>query len=83
MDETEDIRRFLVAAQQAVGPWSREQLESVYGQVWDTDEVSRDFEILGFMAPFVAVRRRSDGKKGSLEFQVHIGHRFYFNFKES
>jgi hypothetical protein len=30
------------------------------------------------MAPFVVVRRKADGRKGSLEFQHHP--RFYFNF---
>jgi hypothetical protein len=56
----------------------RKRLESQYGQVWDTAQLSEDFEVLGFMAPFVVVRRRSDGRKGSLEFQ-HAP-RFYFNF---
>jgi len=58
----------------------RNQLEAVHGQVWDTKEISIDFEVLGFMAPYVVVRRKSDGKKGSLEFQHSP--RFYFNFRE-
>ena len=45
---------------------------------WDTAQLQADFEVLGFMAPFVVVRRRSDGKKGSMEF-THSP-RFYFNF---
>jgi hypothetical protein len=57
-------------------PGSREALEAQYGQVWDTEELSRDFEVVGFMAPLVVVRRRADGLKGSLEFQHHP--RFYF-----
>jgi hypothetical protein len=47
-------------------------------QRWDTDELRRDFEVIGFMAPFVVVRRKSDGVKGSLEF-THSP-RVYFNF---
>ena len=47
--------------------------------MWSTDQLSDDFEVLGFMAPLVVVRRRSDGRKGSLEFQH--GPRFYFNFQ--
>jgi len=39
--------------------------------------LGREFEVAGFMAPFVVVRRRSDGEKGSLEFQNNP--RFYFN----
>jgi len=48
------------------------------GQVWDAAELQRDFEVLGFMAPYVIVNRRADGVKGSLEFQ-HAP-RFYFNW---
>jgi hypothetical protein len=40
--------------------------------------MGQDFEAIGFMAPFVVVRRLADGKKGSLEFQHDP--RFYFNF---
>lgn len=50
------------------------------GQTWDTTQLQADFEVLGFGAPFVAVRRKSDGKKGSLEFTHHP--RQYFNFQE-
>jgi len=60
-------------------PGSREALEAQYGQVWDTQQLAGDFEVIGFMAPFVVVRRRADGMKGSLEFQ-HMP-RFYFNFQ--
>jgi len=60
---------------------SRAALEQKYGQVWNTDELSQDFEVLGFGAPFVVVKRRSDGKKGSLEFAHSPRH--YFNFKEA
>lgn len=47
---------------------------------WDTDELARDFEVLGFLPQFVVVRRRSDGVKGSLEFTPHTPRR-YFNFQ--
>ena len=60
-------------------PGSREALEAQHGQVWDTDELSRDFEAIGFLAPFIVVRRKSDGQKGSMEFQHHP--RFYFGFR--
>ena len=77
-DPTESIRRERVAEINAE-PGSREALETEYGQIWSTDELSRDFEVLGFMAPLVVVRRKSDGRKGSLEFQHSP--RFYFNFQ--
>ena len=60
-------------------PGTSEALEAEYGQVWTTTELSHDFEVLGFMAPFVVVRRRSDGMKGSLEFQHNP--RLYFHFQ--
>ena len=78
-DETESIRRQLVSEINA-DPGSREALEKEHGQVWDTDELSRDFEVTGFMAPFVVVRRKSDGKVGSMEFQHRP--RFYYSFTE-
>lgn len=77
-DPTETIRRERLAEINIV-PGSREDLEAKYGQVWDTDQLIEDFEAIGFMAPLVVVRRRSDGKKGSLEFQANP--RFYFSWQ--
>lgn len=78
-DPTESIRRNrtteLNSAQAA-----RQALEEKYGQVWNTDELSEDFDVLGFQAPFTVVIRKSDQKKGSLEFQHSP--RFYFNWSE-
>jgi hypothetical protein len=56
----------------------RKRLEGIHSKVWNTDEMSSEFEAIGFMAPYIVVKRKSDGKKGSLEFQ-HMP-RFYFNF---
>jgi len=77
-DPTEPIRRERLAEINAQ-PGSREALEAQYGQVWTTAELSKDFEVIGFAAPLVVVRRKSDGKKGSLEFQHNP--RFYVNWK--
>lgn len=57
---------------------ARADLERVYGQVWDTAQLQKDFDVTGFCAPFVVVHRKSDGAKGSLEF-THSP-RFYFRF---
>jgi len=57
----------------------RAALEAEVGQVWDTDELSRDFTVTGFLAPFVGVTRKSDGVRGTLTFQHHP--RFYWGFK--
>jgi hypothetical protein len=51
------------------------------GQRWTTDELGEQFETLGFAAPFVVVVRKSDGKRGTLEF-THSP-RVYFNWQEA
>lgn len=79
MDETESFRRQRVAELNSEAT-ERQQLEAKHGQVWSTEELSKDFEVIGFAAPYVVVRSRSSGKKGSLEFQHSP--RFYFNFQE-
>jgi len=77
-DPTESIRREILAEINAA-PGSREHLEFNHGRVWDTAQLRDDFEVLGFAAPLVVVRRRADGVKGSLMFQGSP--RFYFGFE--
>lgn len=77
-DPTESIRRQRLAEINAE-PGSREALEAEHGQVWDTTELQEEFEALGFMAPLIVVRRRSDGVRGSLDFQHSP--RLYFNWQ--
>lgn len=77
-DPTETIRRQQLAEINA-DPGSRDALEAKHGQVWDTNQLREEFEVLGFAAPLIVVRRRSDGIKGSLYFQHDP--RFYFDFQ--
>lgn len=77
-DPTEAIRRQQLAEINA-DPGSREALEAEHGQVWTTTELRQDFEVLGFAAPYVIVRRQSDAVRGSLMFQHSP--RFYFRFE--
>ena len=77
-DPTESVRKELLVTINAV-PGSREALEAEHGQVWDTRQLGNDFDVLGFMAPVVVVRRKGDGQKGSLFFQHSP--RFYFDFQ--
>lgn len=79
-DETEGIRRAMVIEVNSEAG-ERAALEARYGQVWTTDEVQRDFDVEGFMAPFVVARRRADDVRGSLMFQ-HGPPRLYFNWQE-
>ncbi len=76
-DPTEQVRREMLAEINAE-PGSREALSAQHGHVWTTDELGRDFRVLGFAAPLVVVERMSDGVRGSLCFQ-HCP-RFYFGF---
>ena len=76
-DTTENVRREMVKEVNAA-PKGQAELEAQHGEVWDTDQLQRDFEVMGFLAPFVMVRRRSDGIVGSLMFQHEP--RFYFHF---
>jgi len=57
----------------------RKRLEAEHGQVWNTEDLSRDFSVEGFCAPCVFVRRKADGVRGSLFFQHNP--RFYYGFE--
>lgn len=52
--------------------------EGYEGPTWNTQELQRDFEVLGFGYGYCVVRRREDGQKGSVNF-VHQP-RVYFDF---
>ena len=77
-DPTEPIRRERLAEINSE-PGTRESLEAQYGKVWTTDQLSEEFEVIGFSAPLVVVGRKADRMKGSLEFQHQP--RYYFNFQ--
>jgi hypothetical protein len=87
IDETESYRRERQAQLNKLGhDFSKEEvtllieLVKAYGKVWDLDGLREEFEVLGFMAPLVLVRRKADDKKGTLEF-IHSP-RLYFNWME-
>ena len=77
---TEFPRRVLVEVINSEPHNNRAEVEARYGKVWNTQELQSEFDVTGFMAPFVGVIRKSDGKKGALEF-THAP-RWYFNFQE-
>ena len=76
-DEIERARREAVSVINATAK-GRGELEAMHGEVWDTDQLRRDFDVQGFAAPLVVVVRKSDGQLGSLFFQHSP--RFYFDF---
>ena len=76
-DPTEAFRRHRLVE---LNPGAdRAELERRHGRVWSLRELAASFIIIGFMAPFVVVRRKVDGVIGSLEFQHNP--RFYFRWK--
>ena len=77
-DPTEAARRKMVD-EINVEPGSREALEKDCGKVWDTSQLQEDFDVIGFLAPFVQVVRKSDAVGGLLKFQHSP--RFYFSFQ--
>ncbi len=77
VDLTETTRRKEVARINA-DPSEKKALEALHGDVWNTAELQRDFDVLSFVASFVVVIRKGDKVKGTLKFQHSP--RFYFNF---
>jgi len=77
IDPIESRRRARLAEIHA-HPGGRPELEALHGQVWNSEQLARDFEVLGFLAPYVVVRRRGDDVIGSLEFPAAAA--FLFSF---
>ena len=57
----------------------RKELQKEYGRLWSTDELTSDFRVLSFQAPFVIVEDKKFGVKGTLMFQPMP--RFYFQWQ--
>jgi len=84
IDSTEPLRREAVniinsGVKSLEKDEERKRLEELYGQVWDTQELSKDFVVEGFMAPFITATRKKDNVKGNMMFQDRP--RFYWGFK--
>ena len=73
IDETESTRRAMLAAgQPAIDAATAPEL-------LDTEQMSALYTVRAFLAPFVIVQRKSDGRMGSMEF-THSPRR-YFNWQ--
>lgn len=80
MGPTESIRRAAVnILNSEAGP--RKELEDKYGQVWNTEELQNDYNVLSFLAPMIIVVRKSDSVKGTLFFQHDP--RYYWGFEKA
>lgn len=73
-----DATRIKRMAELSAEPVGRAALTVLHGQVWDTNELQADFQVISFLTPYVRVKRRTDGVEGTLEFQARP--RFYFRF---
>lgn len=69
--EDEEMDTEIAAAQAAT--------DRAMGKTWTTAQMTAEFTVEQFAAPFVIVTRKSDGARGSLEFQ-HMP-RMYFNWQ--
>ena len=83
-DPTEIPRRTMVANINAAVESNdkndeRKRLEKLYGQVWDTEELQKEFTVEGFMAPYIKAVEKGTGDEGVMQFQDMP--RFYFNWK--
>ena len=87
MDTTENIRRAQQTVLNSEAAWleqvstdPRAELEKRYGRVWDTGELQEEFQVTGFMAPYVVVVRKTDNVVGTLAFSHSP--RFYHSWTE-
>jgi hypothetical protein len=78
MEQRIDIELRMLQAAINRAPKTREELEMYLDRVWDTQQLSSEFEVLGFRAPFAIVKKRSSGEQGSMLFQNQP--RFYFAY---
>ncbi len=79
-DPTEHLRKERIVSIQDSDN-SRQALQSRVGQTWNTSELQENFEALGFLAPYIVVRRKVDQIKGSMEFCISDGERVYHSFE--
>lgn len=79
-DDLESMRRQMWKQLNEQRVKDKIEAEEKFGIVWDTQELQRDYTVIGFLAPFVVVYRKSDGKKGSLLFQDSP--RYYHSWSE-
>lgn len=68
-------------------PWTNDEerekyYRSTWGRIWTTDEATNEFTFEGFGGGLVAVTRKADGVRGSLNFTADYP-RFYFDFMEA
>ena len=71
-DPTENMRRVMQPVVNALPD------EAITGITYTTDQLRAEFTVVGFLAPFVEVVRKSDGVRGTMLFRHDP--RVYFDF---
>ena len=80
MEDFSGSQRKRLAAYINMKRLERDRLSERYSDIYNSDELTKNFRVESFAAPFVLVTRKEDGQRGTLLFQHHP--RFYFQFKE-
>jgi hypothetical protein len=57
-DNTKELRRERISEIAEQTTDDRAEVEARHGQVWTTDELGKDFTVMGFLTPYVIVRRK-------------------------
>lgn len=65
-DQTELMRRIMVASENTK---SDATIAAESDRTWTTQQLGEEFEVRGFLAPFVTVVRKSDGVRGTMKFR--------------
>lgn len=73
-EETAAMRQYMIES----GQVDRDLAQA--DKTWTTSEMQAEFDVVGFAAPLVVVRRKSDGVLGTLEFRHSP--RVYFGWEE-
>ena len=71
-DPTKNMRRVMQPVVNALPD------EAITGITYTTDQLRAEFTVVGFLAPFVEVVRKSDGVRGTMPFRHDP--RVYFDF---
>lgn len=79
MERCMDCRRVAEAISDEVCPATRSGRHERVVPAMTTDQMRSLYEVVAFAAPYVEVRRRSDGARGVLSFD-HAP-RYYYNFE--
>jgi hypothetical protein len=77
VDDPTELRRLILGT--IIAHTDADAIVEGEPQTWTTTTLQEDFDVEGFMAPFVIVVRKADGVRGTLLFKHNP--RIYFDFR--